>query len=52
MAGPTILSKTLSGDSDKFRQIGFRTDKYFNIFNLKIQDMVQPSSYRSDFPYG
>ena len=27
IAGPTILSITMFGDSDKFQQIGFRTDK-------------------------
>ena len=37
MAGPTISFITLSGDTDK---LSIKND----IFNFKIQDMVQPSS--------
>ena len=44
MAGPTILSITLSDDSDKLNLEPTNYRQNNSIFNFKIQDMVQPSS--------
>ena len=47
MAEPTILSITLSGDSEKLNLNLKRKNYRLNndILNLKIQDMAQPSSW-------
>ena len=44
MAGPTILSINLSGESDKLNLEPTNYRQNNGMFNFKIQDMVQPSS--------